>query len=122
MTIQVAFTDRLLNFSAEILKLATLLSKSYVGRHVGNQLMRAATSAGANWEETCGAQSRADYAHKMQIVLKELRESSYWLKLLKKSNLPIRDNGSVDDLSREAIELTKIIGKSVVTVKKDSKA
>ena len=76
-------SDRLLNFGAEIIVLTVKLNKTSIGRHFGNQLMRAATSCGANYEEARAAESRADFVHKMQVVLKELRESIYWLKLIK---------------------------------------
>ncbi len=80
-------SKRLLNFAAEIIKLALRLNKTAVGRHIGGQLTRSGTSAGANYEEACGAESRADFILKLQIVLKELRESSYWLRLIKKIEL-----------------------------------
>jgi len=79
-------------------------------------LFRSATSAGANYEEACGAESRADFVHKLQIVLKELKETRYWLLLIKKSELVKTSN--LDQLTQEAGELAKIIAKSVVTVKK----
>ena len=66
-------SERLLNFAADILKLVTRLNKTAVGRHIGGQLTRSGTSAGANYEEACGAESRADFIHKMQLVLKELK-------------------------------------------------
>jgi len=55
--------ERFLNLAAEIIKLFSLLSKTYVGRHVGGQLVRAATSAGANYEEARGAESKADFIY-----------------------------------------------------------
>jgi four helix bundle protein len=99
-------SERLLNFGAGIIKLAVKLSKTAVGRHIGFQLMRSATSSGANYEEACGAESRADFIHKMQIVLKELRESFFWLKLLRKADLiPLDD---VQPSLSEAEEIVKI--------------
>jgi len=80
-------TERFLNFAAEIIKLAIKLNKTAVGCHIAGQLIRSTTSAGANYEEACGAESHADFIHKMQIVLKELRESFYWLRLIKKAIL-----------------------------------
>jgi len=56
-------SERLLNFAAEIIKLFSLLSKTYVGRHIGGQSVRAATSAGSNYEEARGAESRADFIY-----------------------------------------------------------
>jgi four helix bundle protein len=110
------FAERLLEFAANIIKLTNHLNKTYTGRHLAMQLMRAATSAGANWEETCGAESRPDYLHKMQIVLKELRESTYWIKLIIKADL-LPQSTEIKTLHQEATELTKIIAKSVITAK-----
>ena len=109
-------SDRLLNFAANIMKLIGHLSETYAGRHVSGQLFRSATSAGANYEEACGAESRADFVHKLQVVLKELKESRYWLLLVKKSEL--LNNSDVNLLIQEAGELGNIIAKSVVTAKK----
>jgi four helix bundle protein len=109
-------SNRLLEFGASAVNLAAKLNKTVAQRHVGLQLLRAATSSGANYEEACAAESRADFVHKMQIVLKELRESLYWLRLIEKS-LP----GMADELLtelKEARELTKIVAKSVITAKK----
>jgi len=111
-----SLSDRLLNFAANVMKLVSQLSKTYAGRHVSGQLFRSATSAGANYEETCGAESRADFVHKLQIVQKELKETRYWQLLIKKSELVKTSN--LDQLTQEAGELAKIIAKSVVTAKK----
>ncbi len=112
-------SERLLDFGVRIIKLITKLNKTSVGRHIGDQLMRSATSSGANYEEACSAESRADFVHKMQIVLKELRESLYWLKLLERSKLiPTED---LHPLLNEASELTKIVAKSVITAKSKEK-
>jgi len=108
-------SERLMDFAAAIIKLVVRLNKTPVGRHIGNQLMRAATSTGANYEEACGAESRANFIHKMQVVLKELKESLYWLRLIRKSGL-ISDEGLLA-LSTEADELIKIVAKSVITAK-----
>ncbi|MBN2174549.1 MAG: four helix bundle protein, partial [Bacteroidales bacterium] len=78
---------RFLNFAVAIIDLGKLLLNSYWGRHINGQLFRAGTSAGSNYEEACAAESRADFIHKLQIVLKELRESKYWLKLIKAGKL-----------------------------------
>ncbi len=80
-------SERLLDYGAEIIKLCGKLKKDTVGYHIKVQLLRSGTSAGANYEEACGAQSRADFIHKMQIVLKEIKESMYWLKLIERTQL-----------------------------------
>jgi four helix bundle protein len=85
-------SDRLLEFATSIVKLTLRLNKTIAGRHIAGQILRSATSCGANYEEACGAESRADFIHKMQIVLKELRETSYWLKLTVKSFPSLADH------------------------------
>ena len=109
-------SERFLAYAVEIAKITTLLRKTATGRQIAGQLLRSGTSAGANYEEGCGAQSRADFIHKLQIVFKELRESLFWLKLIRKSDL-LRDEG-MECLIKETIELSNIIGKSLITAKK----
>ena len=108
-------SDRLLDFAARTIKLVSTLSKTFVGRHIGGQLMRSATSAGANYEEACGAESRADFIHKMQVVLKELRESRYWLRLVEK--LALIPAAKLKWLLPEVNELCNIVAKSIITAK-----
>lgn len=80
-------SERLLDYGVTVVRICNELNKTAIGMHIGNQLLRAGTSAGANYEEACGAQSRADFIHKLYIVLKELREAKYWLKLIQRSNI-----------------------------------
>ena len=54
---------------------------------ISKQLLRSATSIGANVEEAIGAQSRKDFVHKLSIASKEARETRYWLRLLDESKL-----------------------------------
>ncbi|MCK4352692.1 four helix bundle protein [candidate division WOR-3 bacterium] len=112
---EVQLEERLLNFAASIIKLAIKLNKTAIGRYIGGQLTHAATSSGANYEEACGAESRSDFIHKMGIVLKELRESLYWLRLIEKSSLISKE--TLTPLLQEAKELSNIIAKSIITVK-----
>jgi four helix bundle protein len=113
---QKEISERLEDFAVSILQLVEKMGKTYAGRHIAGQLMRSSTSAGANYEEACGAESRADFVHKLQVVLKELRESLYWLRLALKSRIiPVPD---LEPVLFEAKELTNIIAKSVVTAKK----
>lgn len=109
-------SERLLKFAANVIILMSPLAKSVAGFHVSKQLMRSATSAGANYEECCGAESKNDFIHKMQIVLKELKESLYWLRLIRRAQLA--PDAQTDALLNEAVELAKIIAKSVVTAKR----
>jgi four helix bundle protein len=107
--------DRLLEFSARVGKVVDALPDTRLGRHVAGQLVRCGTSPGANYSEACVAESRRDFIHKVKVVLKELRESRYWLRLIRKAELlPEKRIGALHD---ESDELCKIIGKSVVTAK-----
>lgn len=108
-------SERLLDYGVEIVKLTIKVGKTVIGRHIANQLLRAGTSVGSNYEEACGAQSRADFIHKMQIVLKEIRESLYWLRLIKKSEIiNCQDLNKIID---ETKQLSNIIAKSIITAK-----
>ncbi len=109
-------SERFLNYAAEIVKLVMKLRRTSAGREIGGQLLRSGTSAGANYEEGCGAQSKADFVHKLQIVFKELRESLFWLKLTRKSEL-LKDD-SMEWLIKETKELSNIIAKSLITAKR----
>ncbi len=79
------------------------------------QLIRSGTSVGANVEEAQAAQSRADFIHKMEIALKELRETRYWLRLLVATDLVPEER--MRGLMGEAEELVKIMSKIVVSAK-----
>ena len=107
--------ERFIDFAANIVRFVIGLEKTAIGRHIGGQLARSATSAGANYEEACSAESRADFIHKMQIVLKELRESLYWMRLIEKTKLAQSSN--LLPLRQEAGELANIVAKSIVTAK-----
>ena len=98
--------DRFLKFGARTYKLASALPKTSLAQHVGVQLFRSATSAGANYSEACGAESKRDFAHKLQIVVKELREAQYWLQLIAIAGmLPTK---RMESIVREVGELTAI--------------
>lgn len=78
--------DRSFLFSLKIIELYKELSnqKEYI---ISKQLLRSATSIGANVHEASAAFSKKDIAHKMSLASKEARETDYWLKLLKQGNL-----------------------------------
>ena len=73
--------ERLIDFAVRVIAGVQALPRSAVGGHVKKQLARAGTAAGANYEEARGAESRADFAHKVGLALKECRESLFWLKV-----------------------------------------
>jgi len=111
--------ERLLEYGGRIIRLVESLPNTVVGRRVGDQLLRCSTSAGANYEEARGAESREDFVHKLQISLKELRESNYWLRLLVKAGkIPPK---RMTDLLDESGQLRAMLSKAVATAKGKAK-
>jgi len=111
--------DRLLEYGARIIRLVESLPNTVVGRRVADQLLRSGTSVGANYEEAQGAESKDDFAHKLQIALKELRESNYWLRLLVKSGKI--SAAQMTSLLDESNQLRAILSKSVAAAKGKAK-
>ena len=107
--------ERLLDFAVESIAVVESLPKTLAGRRIGDQLLRAATSVGANYQEAQAAESRADFAHKLQIALKEVRETNYWLRLLARTQT---NSPRLTNLVDESAQLRAILSKAVVTVKR----
>src|SRR3990172_4932954 len=96
-------SERFIDFAVRIIRLAASLPKTQVGRHIAGEIVRAGTSAGANYEEARGAESLSDFIHKVGVALKELRETIFWLKVIKRTKMVSPDQ--MDDLLSEADEL-----------------
>jgi len=109
--------ERFLKFAVGIYKLEKMLCKTYSGRHVYGQLFRSGTSSGANYDEATAAESKQDFIHKMQVSLKELRESYFWLRFIKMAEMISDKEPVLLFLLQENKELLKIIGKAVSTSK-----
>jgi four helix bundle protein len=105
---------RLRRLAGQIIKLCRTLPRDYTCRHVAHQLVRAVSSGGSNYEEARGAESRADFIHKVSVATKELRESLYWLGLAREAELFTVDT---EPLAREANELVAILTSSIKTAK-----
>jgi four helix bundle protein len=107
--------ERLIGLGVAVLRVSSpMLRKNPGSRHVALELIRAATGAGANYEEARAAESRADFAHKVGLAAKEMREACYWLGLVH------RCGWFEEDLSRvvrEANELAAILGASARTAR-----
>lgn len=108
-------SERFLEFASAVIAITNKLPNTLPGRRVGDQLFKAGTSAGANYEEAVGAESRRDFVHKLGIVFKELRESRYWLKLIWKTGM--LSGTEVQETLNECDELIRIIAKSIHTAK-----
>ena len=108
---------RLLDFAIRIIRLVKVLPKSLEGRHVARQILRSGTSPGANYEEACGAESRRHFAHKVGVVLKELKETRYWLRLARHVPL-VKPASRLEAILDETEQLVAIFGKSVSTARR----
>ena len=75
---------------------------------VTRQVLRSGTSIGANVEEAHAASSRADFVYRIEIALREARETSFWLRLIKASYLLKAER--MDEIIAESEELKKILG------------
>jgi four helix bundle protein len=93
-------------FALRVIKLVDTLPRSAAGQVVGRQLLRSATSVGANYRAACRAQSHAEFAAKLSVVVEEADESLYWLELLHESNLIKPER--LSDLLNEANEIVAI--------------
>ena len=102
-------------FAARILKLAEFLEDKNQ-KVLANQILRSGTSIGANIAESEYASSKPDFINKLHIAQKEAGETKYWLKLLEMTN--VIDNKIFESLNNDLIELLKMIGASLITVKK----
>ncbi len=111
--------NRLLDFAVRVIKLVNKLPNDKIGIHVGGQLLRCGTSPGANYEEARGAESKADFIHKLGIVLKELKESRFWIKVI--IRVPLLQPDKVALLLDECEALIAIIAKSIFTARKSKK-
>ena len=110
-------SDRFLIFAVNLIKLEKQICKTYSGRHIFSQLFRSSTSAGANYEEARGGESMPDFIHKMQIVLKELRESQFWIRLINSAKFVNPEDETLKFILQESKELANITAKSVLTAK-----
>ena len=99
------------DFSVEISKLVILLRRKRE-TIISNQLLRSATSIGANVQEASAAMSKKDFIFKMSIASKEARESAYWLRLLSASKIVDLDYSSHIDANDEIIKIITAILKT----------
>jgi four helix bundle protein len=107
--------ERLIEFAARVVRLTSALPKTTAVRHISLQILRAGTAPAPNYAEARGAESRADFIHKMGIVRKELNETSVWLRLLLRI---VEENPeNIVAILAENDELGRIIGASVKTAK-----
>ena len=104
-------------FALDAIRLIRSLPRDSVSVVVGRQLLRSATSVGANYRSACRARSRPDFIAKLTVVEEEIDESSYWLELLVESGSTSGERAA--PLVREADELVRIVVCSARTARRN---
>jgi len=99
--------QRTKNFALRVIKVVKTVSDDFVGRRLGDQLLRSGTSVAANYRAACRARSRADFVSKLGIVEEEADESCLWMELLIESKLV--SERRLGKLLQEACELTAVM-------------
>ena len=107
--------ERFIDFAVRIVRLSARLPKTAAGRHIASQILRSGTSPAPNYGEARGGESAADFVHKFRIVLKELNETSVWLRVIERSQLLKTE--LLADIANENSELCKIFTASLKTAR-----
>jgi len=105
---------RTAKFSEEVIVFVKNLKRDVVNLPLISQLVRSATSIGANYCEANGASSKRDFKNKIYICKKECKETKYWLQIIAKANPEQKDE--CRRLWKEAQELTLIFSKIILTL------
>jgi four helix bundle protein len=113
-----AIEERLIDFSVRIITLATALPKGPAGKHIAQQILRSGTSPAPNYAEARGAESTADFIHKLKVASKELNETCVWLRVIERSKLlPLK---RLETLIDENQQLCRILNASIRTAREKS--
>ena len=110
--------EKSMDFATKVVLFYEEFSKSKKDTTIAKQLLRSATSVGANINEAIYGNSKADFVSKLHISLKETGESIYWLTLLKRTNLIAYD---FDNLLSLAEEIKRMLIASCKTAKENNK-
>jgi len=111
--------ERLIDFAVRIIKLSANLPKTPAGKHISGQILRSGTSPAPNYGEARGAESHADFFHKLGVVLKELNETCIRLRVIGRSEIvkPEPLIGIIDENKDENKQLCRIFTSSLKTAR-----
>ena len=113
--------ERLIDFTVMCLSIAEKLANTRIGNYYSDQLIRSCSSPSLNYAEARSAESRRDFIHKMNICLKELRETNVTLKIIERKKL-FTDQFVLEAAKKECNELISIFVTSVQTASANKKA
>ena len=111
--------ERTAKFSEKIIEFIQKIKRDEINRNIISQLVRAATSIGANYCEANASSSKKDFRNKIYICKKEANETKYWLRILAKYNYQIKEE--IKKLWQEAHEFHLIFQKITSTIDKGNK-
>ncbi len=109
------FKQRTKVLALRVIKLVAALPKGMVAEVIGKQLLRCATSVGANYRAACRGKSHADVINKLSIVEEEADECLYWMELLVEAEIVNRTR--LESLMAETNEITAMIVASIKTLR-----
>lgn len=104
---------RLFDFAVKCICFIRSLPEQTEYRVIKYQLIKSATSSGANYEEAQAGSSRADFNHKIRITLREMRETNYWMRIIDAIQEQNTKSEELKWLVNESLELKKILGSIV---------
>lgn len=110
--------ERTRDFGLRVIGLVDALPRRKSATVIGNQLLRSATSVGANYRSACRGRSRAEFISKLNIALEEADESLYWLELLSEAKLV--PSSRLHSLLDEANQLVAILTASAKTARQNN--
>ena len=105
--------ERTAKFGKDVINFIKTLDRNDINRPLINQMIRSATSIGANYMEANGASSKKDFRNKICICKKEARETKYWLTIVSEANPERSENCKT--IWQEAQELTLIFSKIIIS-------
>lgn len=106
--------ERTSKFGAEVIKFCKVIPQNTINKPVISQLVRSATSIGANYREANASSSKKDFRNKIYICKKEAQETMHWLHMITECEPDKKENSGT--LWKEAQELTFIFGKIVSSI------
>jgi len=113
--------ERLINFAVLIVEIVETMPNTKASNHLAGQILRSGTAPALNYGEAQSGESRADFIHKIKIVLKELRECFIGLKIVYRSRLFLNEI-KVEAALKENNELIAIFVKTANTAHKNREA
>ncbi len=108
---EIKLDERIFDFAVEIIKYLKKFDRYTIDKVIVTQLVRAVTSIGANYEEAQGASSNDDFLYKLTLCHREAKETNYWLRILKASEIDRSEN--LEKLLKESQEIRNILGSIV---------